>query len=81
MTSLWILMAQGFPARLRLDEAARALNMSVSHAQKLASTGRFPVPGYKEGGTWYFDIRQVAAYLDEMARLPGVSRQQQSETA
>jgi hypothetical protein len=69
VTSLWLLLAQGFPMRLRVEEVARALNMSRSLVEKQLSRETFPVPGYKEGATWYFDIRLVAQHLDEKAQI------------
>lgn len=55
--------------RLRVEDVARALNMSKSLVEKQLSRGTFPVPGYKEGGVWYFDVRLVAQHLDEQAQI------------
>lgn len=67
LSALFVLMAQGYGARLTLREAGEALGMSRSTAEKRVAAGEFPVPIAKDGGQWFVDIRHLAEYLDAQA--------------
>lgn len=65
------LLLQAFPGKFRLDsaETARAIGITRGSIRTLRSRGTFKIPSQSNGGSHYFDIRDVAAFLDAKRTL------------
>lgn len=53
-------------SRLSLLSLAKLLDFADQSIRNSISAGKFPIKSYKDGAHRFFDIRDVAAYLEKM---------------
>jgi len=65
------LLQRAFPGKIRLDsaETANAIGITRGSIRTLRSRGTFTIPSTSNGGDHYFDVRDVAAFLDNQRTL------------
>ncbi len=68
MNTLFLLMAKYQSPRMDVDQIADFLHLAPKVVRNRIYAKDMPFPVYKEGGGYYADLNDVAAYHDRMAQ-------------